>query len=307
MSPFAPLTGGERRRLRADRGDVTGRGRGARQRHRHQHVGVGGGAVGSRASTCVARRTPRLGVGVHLALVGEDRPVLSAAEVPTSWTVEEDGWPLLADAGPPVGGRTGGRRGHRRELTAQLDLAASWGISSDHLDTHQHLHLWPSVGDMVLRPRRGRGIGSSGCLAPRARGRGGVGRPGGAWPAVGDHRAGTGTAGRSHRRGWTRRATGPRPAGRRRGGSRGGGPHPRPRRPPSSAAIPVPLPTPPASLPVGLPVVPGARGPLLARGPAGRGRRGVRARTVGGGQLTRNPAGTRYTVVVSFLDVRASS
>jgi chitin disaccharide deacetylase len=92
----------------------------------------------------------RLGVGVHLATVGEDPPLLSAAEVPTlvdrrgrlptSWRV------FLARA-------TAGRidpADLAREFRAQLEAARSIGLTVGHLDTHQHLHLWPLVREVVL-------------------------------------------------------------------------------------------------------------------------------------------------------------
>jgi predicted glycoside hydrolase/deacetylase ChbG (UPF0249 family) len=99
-----------------------------------------------------------LGVGVHLAAVGEDPPLLSAAEIPT-----------LVD-----------RRGHlhesykgliarmalgrvdtadvEREFTAQLEAVLQLGVPIGHLDAHQHLHLWPPVGGVVLALARRYGI-----------------------------------------------------------------------------------------------------------------------------------------------------
>ena len=91
-----------------------------------------------------------LGVGVHLAVVGEDPPLLSASEVPTlvdrrgrlpsSWRV------FLARA-------TAGRidpADLAREFRAQLDAVRQLGVTVGHLDTHQHLHLWPLVREVVL-------------------------------------------------------------------------------------------------------------------------------------------------------------
>jgi len=93
---------------------------------------------------------PRLGVGAHLAAVGEDPPLLSAAEIPTLVDRRgrlRAGWrqfvPLL----------TGGRidpADLRREFAAQLERIAAAGVVVDHLDTHQDLHRWPSVRDAVL-------------------------------------------------------------------------------------------------------------------------------------------------------------
>ena len=91
-----------------------------------------------------------LGVGVHLATVGEDPPLLTAKEVPTlvdrqgrlpsSWRV------FLARA-------TAGRidaADLAREFRAQLEAVRDLGVTVTHLDTHQHLHLWPLVREVVL-------------------------------------------------------------------------------------------------------------------------------------------------------------
>ena len=92
----------------------------------------------------------RIGVGVHLATVGEDPPLLSAREVPTlvdrngrlptSWRV------FLARA-------TAGRidaADLAREFRTQLEAVRDLGLDVTHLDSHQHLHLWPLVREVVL-------------------------------------------------------------------------------------------------------------------------------------------------------------
>lgn len=96
---------------------------------------------------------PGLGVGVHLAIVGEDRPLLSAAEIPT--LVDQQG--RLAGSWRQLLPRFVMRRVDladvEREFAAQFDLVQST-VGSDritHLDTHQHLHLWPAVGELVCR------------------------------------------------------------------------------------------------------------------------------------------------------------
>ena len=93
---------------------------------------------------------PDLGTGAHLAAVGEDPPLLSAREVPS--LVDRRGrlrlsWrqflPLAA------AGRID-PDDLRRELTAQMEAIVGAGVVVDHLDTHQNLHLWPMVRDVVL-------------------------------------------------------------------------------------------------------------------------------------------------------------
>jgi predicted glycoside hydrolase/deacetylase ChbG (UPF0249 family) len=102
---------------------------------------------------------PDLSVGVHLAVVGEDPPLLSAAEVPT--LVDRRGrfapsWRAL------VARLATGRvdaADLRRELGAQIDAVAAVRPPS-HLDTHQHVHLWPLVGEVVVELAVERGIGA---------------------------------------------------------------------------------------------------------------------------------------------------
>jgi len=101
---------------------------------------------------------PELDVGAHLAIVGEDPPLLSAREIPT----------LVDRRGAfPLSYRTVVRRGAtgrldpddvRREFTAQLDRIASAGQPVSHLDTHQHTHLWPSVARVVVELATERGV-----------------------------------------------------------------------------------------------------------------------------------------------------
>lgn len=110
------------------------------------------------AAHAAALRDSGLGVGAHLCVVGEDRPVLSAAEVPT--LVGPDGrFPLtwkqfLARA-------TRGRVDMddlRRELFAQVEVMAAAGLRLTHVDSHQNLHLWPQVATVAFEIAASRGI-----------------------------------------------------------------------------------------------------------------------------------------------------
>ena len=91
-----------------------------------------------------------LGVGVHLAAVGEDPPLLSAAEIPTlldkRGRLSETWGRFLARS---VLGRVD-PADITREFTAQLEAVQELGLPLTHLDAHQHLHLWPPLGSVVL-------------------------------------------------------------------------------------------------------------------------------------------------------------
>jgi predicted glycoside hydrolase/deacetylase ChbG (UPF0249 family) len=95
-------------------------------------------------------RDSGLGVGAHLALVGHQGPVLGAREVPT--LVDASG--RLASGWRPFLARCALGRVDvddvRRELTAQIEVLRVCGLTLTHLDTHQNLHLWPSVGGVTI-------------------------------------------------------------------------------------------------------------------------------------------------------------
>jgi predicted glycoside hydrolase/deacetylase ChbG (UPF0249 family) len=136
-----------------DLGLTDGTTRAVQQAHLHGLVSATSLLAVGRAFDSAARmleQTPTLDLGAHLAIVGEDPPLLSAAEVPT----------LVDRRGRfPLSYRTVVRRGLvgaldpddvRRELAAQLDRVRGIGLPVTHLDTHQHTHLWPSVARVVL-------------------------------------------------------------------------------------------------------------------------------------------------------------
>jgi len=93
---------------------------------------------------------PSLGLGVHLAAVGEDPPLLTAAEIPS--LVGRRGRLCDGYGGFMVRAATGriDLDDVRREFTAQLQMVQELGIPVTHLDAHQHLQLWPSVCKVVL-------------------------------------------------------------------------------------------------------------------------------------------------------------
>jgi predicted glycoside hydrolase/deacetylase ChbG (UPF0249 family) len=102
------------------------------------------------AAAAPALRDSGLGVGAHLALVGHQGPVLSREEVPSL----VDGEGNLSPAWRPfltrcARGRVDGDD-VRRELRAQVDVLRGCGLVLTHVDTHQNLHLWPSIAAAVI-------------------------------------------------------------------------------------------------------------------------------------------------------------
>lgn len=136
-------------------------------------------AAGGPAGTTAAADPPgtgtdgtrtALGIGVHFALVGEDPPLLPARDIPT--LVGADGrfrpsWKQFLPRA--VAGRIDPAE-VRAELTAQLRRVLDAGIEPTHVDTHQHLHLWPVVRGVVLDLARDAGIDA--IRVPRSSARG---------------------------------------------------------------------------------------------------------------------------------------
>ena len=109
---------------------------------------------------------PGLDAGAHLAIVGEDPPLLTAREIPT--LVDRRGtFPLSYRT--VVARAARGRLDPddvRREFTAQLDRIDGAGVTVSHLDTHQHTHLWPSVAVVLVELAMARGV--PGVRTPRS-------------------------------------------------------------------------------------------------------------------------------------------
>lgn len=122
--------------------------------HAHEHGIVTSTSVLAPAPALAghagALRDSGLAAGLHLCLVGEDPPVLSAAEIPS--LVDERG-------NFPTSWRSFCLRAVRggvdqddvaREFRAQADLVLGLGIELSHVDSHQYVHLWPSVAPTAV-------------------------------------------------------------------------------------------------------------------------------------------------------------
>ncbi len=90
-----------------------------------------------------------LGVGVHLAAVGGLPPAAGAERLPG---LCDDG--RLPRAWPRLIGKLLLRPRIAREVIAefeaQLSRARDSGLAIDHVDAHQHLHVWPALLGAVL-------------------------------------------------------------------------------------------------------------------------------------------------------------
>lgn len=104
-----------------------------------------------------ARRLPRLAVGLHVTLV-EGRPMLPPEQVPdlvdSRGVFRRDiGW-----SGANMFLRPGVRRQMRREVEAQFEAFARTGLELDHVNSHLHFHLHPTILGAILETGRRYGM-----------------------------------------------------------------------------------------------------------------------------------------------------
>ena len=101
----------------------------------------------------LARQNPELDVGLHLALV-EERAVLGPDVLPT--LVDQTGRFPRTSAEFIRRAILGGINWLEveREIAAQIALFQETGLRLSHLDSHQHLHMFPPVFQIVRRLAR---------------------------------------------------------------------------------------------------------------------------------------------------------
>lgn len=104
-----------------------------------------------------AKTMPNLRVGLHLVLV-DGRPMLPATEIPD--LVDEAGnfRNDMVSAGAAIFFRRNVRRQLAAEIAAQFDAFRQTGLTLDHVNTHKHFHLHPTIANMILKIGRARGM-----------------------------------------------------------------------------------------------------------------------------------------------------
>ncbi len=97
-----------------------------------------------------ARGLPTLRVGLHLVLV-EGRPVLPRVEVAALVDASGEFSNHLVSAGINFFFRPGARRQLEAEIRAQLEAFRRTGLALDHVNTHNHMHLHPTVLGLLIK------------------------------------------------------------------------------------------------------------------------------------------------------------
>jgi len=114
-------------------------------------------APGFEDAVARARRMPALGVGLHLVLV-EGRPKLPTSALPDLVTAEGLFRTDMACMGADIFFKPKVRRQIAEEIEAQFDAFAATGLPLDHVNTHKHYHLHPTIAGMILHIGRPYGM-----------------------------------------------------------------------------------------------------------------------------------------------------
>lgn len=105
----------------------------------------------------MASANPGLGIGIHISLIGER--CVAPADNPHGLAGPDGNLPASYSAFVQAYISRRFRMAQvRAEIEAQFERALSTGIPFTHVDSHQHLHMLPSVFDVVLDLARRSGI-----------------------------------------------------------------------------------------------------------------------------------------------------
>ncbi len=107
------------------------------------------GAPAAAAAVELARRLPRLAVGLHLALV-DATPVLPPAAIPDLVDGAGRFRENMALAGAAIFFRPHVRRQMLAEVRAQFEAFRATNLTLDHVNAHKHFHLHPSILSAIL-------------------------------------------------------------------------------------------------------------------------------------------------------------
>jgi chitin disaccharide deacetylase len=104
-----------------------------------------------------ARANPRLRVGLHIVLV-DGRPTLPPSQVPdlvgSTGAFRDD----MAASAANMFFRPSVRRQLEAEIAAQFDAFRATGLALDHVNTHKHFHLHPTIASTILKVGRRYGL-----------------------------------------------------------------------------------------------------------------------------------------------------
>ena len=107
------------------------------------------GAPAAGGAVELARRLPRLAVGLHLALVDAE-PILPASAEPDLGDGHGRFRANMARTGAAMFLLPHVRRQMLAEIRAQFEAFRATGLRLDHVNAHKHFHLHPSILSAIL-------------------------------------------------------------------------------------------------------------------------------------------------------------
>ncbi len=121
------------------------------------------GAPAAARAVELARRLPRLAVGLHLALVDAD-PVLTPSAIPDLVDSRGRFRANMAVSGAAMFFLPHVRRQMRAEIGAQFEAFRATGLKLDHVTAHKHFHLHPTILSALIE--RAKDFGAPAVRAP---------------------------------------------------------------------------------------------------------------------------------------------
>jgi hopanoid biosynthesis associated protein HpnK len=113
-----------------------------------------------------ARRLPTLKIGLHLTLV-DGRPLLPPSEIPSLVDGSGTFSANLVGAGIKWFFSHAARRDLKKEIRAQFEAFRATGLTLDHVNAHNHMHLHPTMLGIILDELRAAGSRNVGVRVPR--------------------------------------------------------------------------------------------------------------------------------------------
>jgi hopanoid biosynthesis associated protein HpnK len=128
--------------------------------HRHGILTAASLMVGAPAAADAVARAkamPELRVGLHLVLV-EGRPSMPPSAIPDLVDATGHFRTDMARVGAAIFFRPKVRRQLDAEITAQFDAFRTTGLQLDHVNTHKHFHLHPTIAGAILKIGKAHGM-----------------------------------------------------------------------------------------------------------------------------------------------------
>ena len=98
----------------------------------------------------MAKEYPKLGIGIHIALVGGIAPVSDPSEIPSLVTKEGVFVDNYIEFMKRIYSGSINYDEVRTEITKQVSKIMESGVNVTHIDGHQHMHVLPSILPIVL-------------------------------------------------------------------------------------------------------------------------------------------------------------